>query len=329
MSQFNYDLFVLPKNFGAICGWVGLADSPGTRSWYSPDNVGILEQGKVMQELLRNFGLSSAWRNGVEYDDYSTAMGFGDSCPSAPELWRLGWATPLAQLNSSSFAANVYQTFALRATFLGPTGVMIKIQPDWMGPSAYKKNLYLALRVKAASDRLLLEEFNGKVSLHELDAEIDNSFFAFGDPKVALNSVISPNASVAFFNYQLHFMTGGRLPLHRVHRRRHEARHLLLRRHGRHLRQNHRLVLRRCHNHLHLHLAYLLRFRYHLPHLRGPDRCPLDPPHVRQSVYRLCHHRPSHAYHVRVLCHPYPHLHALHRQQVRSPPRRGNRLQSF
>ncbi|GIL54699.1 hypothetical protein Vafri_10434 [Volvox africanus] len=204
-----YDLFVLPKNFAAICGWVGLADSPGTKSWYSSDNTGIFDQGTVMQELLRNFGLSSAWRNGVEYEDYSTAMGLGGSCPSAPELWRLGWATPLAQLNSSSFVANVYQNFTLPATYLGPTGVLIKIQPNWMGTSAYKKNLYLALRVKAAGDRLLLEEFNGKVSLHELNAEIDNSFSAFGDPKVELTTVISPNTSLTFFNYQLHIMTGG------------------------------------------------------------------------------------------------------------------------
>lgn len=99
----------------------------------------FFKQGIVMQMLLNNFGLVSAWRDGISYNDNSTAMGYGDSCPSAPELRRLGWATALAQLNSSSFAAQVYQAFVLPATYLGPTGVMIMIQPDWLGTVLYTK----------------------------------------------------------------------------------------------------------------------------------------------------------------------------------------------
>jgi hypothetical protein len=86
-----------------------------------------------MQELLHNFGLWHGWRNGVEYGDYSSAMGTGESCPSAPELRRLGWATPLAQLNSDNFPPNVYVYFTVPATFLGSQGAMIRIQPDWLG----------------------------------------------------------------------------------------------------------------------------------------------------------------------------------------------------
>jgi hypothetical protein len=94
-----------------------------------------------MQEMLHNFGLWHGWKDGQEYADMSSAMGFGDSCPSAPELWRLGWATPLAQLNSSNVPAGKYVTYTLPATAFGPIGVMIKIQPNWLSTS-YSKYVY-------------------------------------------------------------------------------------------------------------------------------------------------------------------------------------------
>jgi hypothetical protein len=97
------------------------------------DVQGIFEKGTVMQGILHNFGLWNAWKDGIEYNDFSTCMGMGDGCPSAPELWRLGWATPLALLNSATLPLGQFFSFVLPATYLGPTGVMIKIQPNWLG----------------------------------------------------------------------------------------------------------------------------------------------------------------------------------------------------
>ncbi|GIL54173.1 hypothetical protein Vafri_9762 [Volvox africanus] len=211
MASSRHDLFVMPDSLKSICGWNSLSElSPGTQSWYSPSGKnGIFKQGTVMKMLLVNVALFTARRAGLSrYDDSSTAMGSGDSCPSAPELRRLGWATPMAQLNSSSFAAQVYQNFTLPATYLGPTGVMIMIQPDWLVTVPYSKNLYLALRVKAAGDRLLLDDFNGKLSLHELNAEIDNLLLPYKDPMTNLINVIGPTSSVTLFDYQLRIVTG-------------------------------------------------------------------------------------------------------------------------
>ncbi|GIL64187.1 hypothetical protein Vafri_18164 [Volvox africanus] len=168
---------------------------------------GIFSKGVVIQEILHNFGLYHGWKDGVEYNDFSTAMGRGNSCPSAPELWRLGWATPLAQLNSSSFPMATYINFNLSATYLGPKGVMIKIQPDWLG-ELYKMNMYLSLRVKTAGDRDLVEQFNGKLNIHELNKYIDNSIFPEGDPKVSFTGAYDPGSSVTFFNYKLHLLVG-------------------------------------------------------------------------------------------------------------------------
>ncbi|GIM02960.1 hypothetical protein Vretimale_7750 [Volvox reticuliferus] len=207
-SSFQRFVYVLPKNMAITCGWVGLADVPGTQAWYTLEGDGIFSKGTVMQELLHTFGLYHGWRDGSEYEDFSSAMGSGNSCPSAPELWRLGWATPLAQLNSTTFPNAMYQTYTLLATYLGPKGVMIKIQPDWLMSTYYKKNLYLALRVRRAGDRDLLDEFNEKISIHEVNKSIDNSFLAVGDPIVTIRSVIGPFSSVTLFNYNLHILTG-------------------------------------------------------------------------------------------------------------------------
>ncbi|GIL80146.1 hypothetical protein Vretifemale_9316 [Volvox reticuliferus] len=206
-DSFSQLLYVLPKDYGSVCGWASISDLPGRQSWFSADSYGIFAKGTVMQEMLNNLGLYNAWRDGIESSDSSTAMGFGDSCPSAPELRRLGWATPLAQLNSSSFPLATFKTFTLPATYLGPTGVMIMIQPDWLGTVAYKKNLYLSLRVRAAGDRELTEEFNGKLSIHELNKDMDNDFFVPGDPRVSLVQVINPGSAVTFASYKLALST--------------------------------------------------------------------------------------------------------------------------
>ncbi|GLI66407.1 hypothetical protein VaNZ11_010194 [Volvox africanus] len=207
VASFSHYAYVLPDNLAPKCGWVGLAEIPGAQAWFTPDTEGIFSKGTVMQEILHNFLIHHGWRNGVEYEDESTCMGDGNSCPSAPELWRLGWATPLVQLNSSFFPLATYMEFILPATYLGPTGVMIKIQPDWLGV-LYTKNMYLALRVKAAGDRDLLEEFNGKLNIHEIDRFIDNSLLANDDPKSSFTGAISPRTSITRFDFKLHLLVG-------------------------------------------------------------------------------------------------------------------------
>ncbi len=96
---------------------------------------GIFRKGTVMQEAVHNLNIYHGWKDGREYRDYSTSMGYGESCPSAPELWRLGWATLLDQLNTTSFPDQTFRTYTLPATCLGPNKNMIKIQPNWLGSS--------------------------------------------------------------------------------------------------------------------------------------------------------------------------------------------------
>ncbi|GIL49123.1 hypothetical protein Vafri_5600 [Volvox africanus] len=214
IGSYSHLLYVLPDGLDGACLSGGIADFPGTQSWYSlaGDGVGIFSKGTVMQEILHNFGIYHGYGlRDVEYGDFSTAMGRGNSCPSAPELLRLGWAMPLAQLNSSTFPMATYMNFKLPATYLGPDGAMIKIQPDWLGINNYTKNLYLALRVKAAGDRDLLEKFNEKVNIHELNSVIDNSFTSEADPKSNFITAQPSNGPVNtsyFLQYKLHLLIG-------------------------------------------------------------------------------------------------------------------------
>ncbi|KAG2437748.1 hypothetical protein HYH02_011124 [Chlamydomonas schloesseri] len=205
VAGYTHYSYVLPTGVRDTCGWVGLAELPGTQTWYSPDNQGIFRKGTVMQEFIHNFGLYHGWRDGVEYADYSTAMGEGNSCPSAPELWRLGWATTVTPgpLNAATLTpAGAFQTFVLPATYLGPDKALLKLTPDWLG-AAYTKNVYLALRGASKGDVALLDSFKDQVSVHELNKNIDNVFSARGDPRVSILRTIGEKQAVDLSAYKL------------------------------------------------------------------------------------------------------------------------------
>ncbi|GIM08916.1 hypothetical protein Vretimale_12848 [Volvox reticuliferus] len=171
---------------------------------------GIFNKGTVLQESLNNFGLYHGWRYNQEYQDNSTSMGMGKSCPSAPELWRLGWASPLAQLNSSTLPPKTFKTYTLPATYVTSQGNMLRIQPDWLSKRSYTKNLYLALRMRGGGDRDLLDEFDGKVSVHEVNKTIDN-LMALGDPQISICGTINPSASIDLLSYKLRVISGARV----------------------------------------------------------------------------------------------------------------------
>ncbi|KAG2499453.1 hypothetical protein HYH03_002400 [Edaphochlamys debaryana] len=200
VAEFSHYAYVMPSGI-AKCDWVGLAELPGSQTWYSPTDQGIFNKGTYMQEFIHNFGLYHGWKNGVEYDDLSSAMGYGDSCPSAPELWRLGWAKPLALLSSALLPAGAFRSYALPATALAAVN-HVKIQPDWLG-GGYTRNVYLALRLKRGGDMDLLPEFDRKVNVHAVNKGIDNSFLASGDPQVSIIGTVGAGAVTDFKAYRL------------------------------------------------------------------------------------------------------------------------------
>ncbi|KAG2501512.1 hypothetical protein HYH03_000019 [Edaphochlamys debaryana] len=205
-SRFSHTMFVLPV--GVASDWGGLAVQRGTQTWLVAGAWGLDKMGTVLQELLHNFGIHHGWRDGYEYADSSTVMGFGsDCCVSAPELWRLGWASPLLNVSRASLMEGVPRVnVSLPATYLGPRGAYVKITPNWMG-GAYKTNVYLSLRGRGGGDWGLSEEFVGRLSVHEALAAVDNDFLATADPRYDLIAVLDPGRRLHLPQHRLLIQT--------------------------------------------------------------------------------------------------------------------------
>ncbi|GIL54187.1 hypothetical protein Vafri_9712 [Volvox africanus] len=181
-SSFTNYIYVVPPGLSSVCPWAGLALLPGRQVWLMTSTYGVRRWGTVMQETIHNYGLWHSWQNGVEYNDYSTAMGRGEACPNAAEISRLGWATPAEgaeAINSAVLRAGTPRTFVLPATYLTGDNNYLRVTPDWM--ASYKsavsaKNLYLAVRVAVAGDSLLDPYYASKVNVHEVNATMDNGY---------------------------------------------------------------------------------------------------------------------------------------------------------
>ncbi|KAG2487462.1 hypothetical protein HYH03_013884 [Edaphochlamys debaryana] len=125
-------------------------------------------------------------------------MGYGRACPTGPELYRLGWATPLAVLNGTDLPEGRPVTnLALPATSLGPEGALILVRPTWMG-AQYTKNIYIALRVRGGADLDLPDNFSHRLSIHDSERPEflynDTTGQSF-DPEFTLRSVVAQGGS--------------------------------------------------------------------------------------------------------------------------------------
>jgi hypothetical protein len=209
----SHTMFILP--WGVSCGWTGISDTPGKRFVVIPTFLGLYRVGTVMHEFLHNYGLFHGWKDGNDYQDYTTCMGNSNSCPSAPEMRRLGWGRPINVHNSTNTKIGVNYTYSLPWT-LTSIGSMIRIQANWMttGP----QNCYIAFRSKTDTtfdgtydydvtygvDEWLPTSAKDKIHVHTLNADYDNAYndssIVIGnipsrrlpDPKLTLRGVLAP-----------------------------------------------------------------------------------------------------------------------------------------
>jgi hypothetical protein len=67
-------------------------------------------------ELGHNLFLDHSGKGGDEYTDFTSAMGYCCSrrCYSSPQMYQLGWATPIADLNAGSLTRQ--QTYTVNDT---------------------------------------------------------------------------------------------------------------------------------------------------------------------------------------------------------------------
>ncbi|KAG2494588.1 hypothetical protein HYH03_007354 [Edaphochlamys debaryana] len=92
----------------------------------------------------------------------------------------------------------------LHTTFLGPAGVMIRIQPNWLG-LRYDKNLYLSLRTRGGGDGELDAEYVRKLSVHEGLKAADNNLLPSpqNDPQYDLKYLLDQGKRLDLLEYGL------------------------------------------------------------------------------------------------------------------------------
>ncbi|EFJ48372.1 metalloproteinase, extracellular matrix glycoprotein VMP24, partial [Volvox carteri f. nagariensis] len=212
-SSFSHYTYIVPPGLQPVCPWSGLALLPGQRTFLQTSASGVYRWATVMQEAIHNYGLWHSWQNGIEYGDYSTAMGRGDACPNAAEISRMGWATPAVggdQLNSSALLPGTARTFTLPATYLTGNNNYLRVTPDWLFTYNDPKsalNLYMAVRVAREGDAGLGSSYAFKVNIHELNATMDNDYtarqFVNSDRKIQFINAVSPMSQLILDVYNL------------------------------------------------------------------------------------------------------------------------------
>ncbi|EFJ48380.1 metalloproteinase, extracellular matrix glycoprotein VMP25, partial [Volvox carteri f. nagariensis] len=211
-SSFSHYTYIVPPGLQPVCPWSGLAYLPGRQTFLQTSANGVYRWATIMQEALHNYGLWHSWQNGIEYGDYSTAMGRGNACPNAAEISRMGWATPAVggdQLNSSALLPGTTKTFVLPATYLTGSNNYLRVIPDWLSmynDSKSALNLYMAVRVARRGDAGLGQSYASKVNIHEVNATMDNglpNLYANSDRKIQFINAVSPMSQLTLDVYNL------------------------------------------------------------------------------------------------------------------------------
>ncbi|GLC52339.1 hypothetical protein PLESTB_000618400 [Pleodorina starrii] len=212
-AGFTHYTYILPPGLASRCTWAGLATIGGNQTWLQTSSYGVNRWATVMQETLHNYGLWHSWRNGVEYEDYSTAMGRGDACPNAAETSRMGWATPASgggAINTTVLtSAGVPRSYVLPASYITGNGNYLRVVPNWL-PSYTNyqtaKNLYIDVRVAKLGDAALGTAYAPMVNIHEVNATMDNGLptsYANSDRKIQVIGMIASLARVNLTAYNL------------------------------------------------------------------------------------------------------------------------------
>ncbi|KAG2482222.1 hypothetical protein HYH03_018836 [Edaphochlamys debaryana] len=133
-------------------------------------------------------------------------MGRGNNCPSAPELWLLGWGRPVEVLTPDNFPVDKYKRYNLPCTYAGAAAAYLKILPSW--DASYTKNVYLALRGDGKGDGGIRWEFVDRISVHEGDVPSDNSFATTADPHYTIVTTIAQNGFFDMMQHRLAIRAG-------------------------------------------------------------------------------------------------------------------------
>jgi len=216
-SRRRRNIYALPS--GVRCAWAGYADvtctSP-TCSAYVKTGLGGTGIHVFMHEALHNYGLEHAGFQRDEYGDESDVMGrfsgagSGLLCPNAPNLFRIGWASPISppgtpiqgwtnrintygNLTVSNFTTrNILGPFTIPAAGLRDDNfISVDLGSSFLGMPRNERFafpvFFISYRVKQPSkpdgsagfDSGLVEKFNRKILIHSYNGSQNERLFGF------------------------------------------------------------------------------------------------------------------------------------------------------
>ncbi|GLC46742.1 hypothetical protein PLESTM_001918500 [Pleodorina starrii] len=138
ISRIKQRIAVLPPGVSKMCrDWLGLGSlgCTGTRcyTWVRGDVARQLHF--FMHEMGHNMWLQHSGDSWfvTEYGDTTCTMGLGTTCFNAPNMWRLGWVSPVlgGDLNGSTLDVGRTRTFLLPGQTRA-TRSILRIDPTWV-----------------------------------------------------------------------------------------------------------------------------------------------------------------------------------------------------
>ncbi|GIM06088.1 hypothetical protein Vretimale_10503 [Volvox reticuliferus] len=234
-STFTHFAYIMPPRMRSRCYWAGLALLPGKQIWLQTDYTNIYQSGVIMQETIHNYGLWHSWRNGREYEDYTTPMGRGNVCLSASESSYMGWSSAAEggdAIDSSILTQpGATLSFVLPATYITGDGNYLRVKPNWLsnyGNASAAKNLYIAVRVNKGGDLRLDPWDANRVHVHEVNAILDNDVSGatrYAYRKISIIGLVTPLSRFDLTDYKLSVYGGSwvKIDTLRVHLCRYEV----------------------------------------------------------------------------------------------------------
>ncbi|GIL96737.1 hypothetical protein Vretimale_2544 [Volvox reticuliferus] len=136
ISSIKQRIAVLPVEVSQNCYWSGMGSvgCTGTRCYSWINGRYAQDLTVYMHEMGHNMGLQHSGRAGVtyEYGDASCTMGQGKTCYNAPNMWRLGWVSPLpgGDLNGATLEVGRPKRFVITGQSRSQQSI-VRINPTW------------------------------------------------------------------------------------------------------------------------------------------------------------------------------------------------------
>jgi hypothetical protein len=154
IDMYDHRIYTIPKELSANCT-IGKGEIMGNDVWIRYDYVD--EAVNWLHEIGHNWGLGHSYKNGCEYCDESSVMGYccDRRCPAAPQQWLIGWDSQGVRLNTPWGVWQNYTLSGLPYNFLYSDNIFV----------GYKWNEFEQIDTSVA----------GKVLIHELSNTYDTN----------------------------------------------------------------------------------------------------------------------------------------------------------